>query len=247
VSGRKLFVGVRVAVPVANALAGCAETLARRARDAGLDIRWVAPINYHLTLKYLGWTREETVPAVRAAVAAAVGGTPRLSFKTSRLGAFKSLEKASVLWAGASDDGALVKLAAAIDRATAALGFPAETRPLHPHITMGRIREPKAIKDVILPLAEQMFGDTKIESVTLFETEQITKENNRLGTKIVYQEVARIAFDPAENARLGASERQREPVQLGASTNPPSTSSLIDPFASDTDDGWPRGQGPMDS
>ena len=32
--GKRLFVGVRVSVGVANALAACVETLARRARDA---------------------------------------------------------------------------------------------------------------------------------------------------------------------------------------------------------------------
>ncbi|MBX3161096.1 MAG: RNA 2',3'-cyclic phosphodiesterase [Deltaproteobacteria bacterium] len=234
---------MRVAVPVANALAGCAETLARRARDAGLDVRWVAPVNYHLTLKYLGWTREETVGAVRAAVAAAVAGTPRLGFKTSRLGAFKTLEKASILWAGVSDDGgALARLAAAVDRAACGLGFRAEPNGFHPHVTLGRIRDPKAVREVILPLAEQMFGDTRIDALTLFETEQNNKENSKLGTKIVYREVCRIGFDPAENASISAPERQREPVQLGASTN-----SLADLSSSDTDDGWPRGQGPTDS
>jgi hypothetical protein len=36
--GKRLFIGVRISVATANALAGCAETLARRARDAGFDL-----------------------------------------------------------------------------------------------------------------------------------------------------------------------------------------------------------------
>ena len=37
--GKRLFFGVRVSVATANALAQCAEQLARRANDAKLDIR----------------------------------------------------------------------------------------------------------------------------------------------------------------------------------------------------------------
>ena len=56
-AGKRLFVGVRVSVQTANALAQCAEQLARRAKDAHIDVQWVPPINYHLTLKFLGWVQ----------------------------------------------------------------------------------------------------------------------------------------------------------------------------------------------
>src|SRR4051812_35364870 len=61
---QSLFVGVRVSGATANALAGAAETLARRGRDAGIEFRWVAPASYHITLKYLGWTRTDAIGAV---------------------------------------------------------------------------------------------------------------------------------------------------------------------------------------
>src|SRR5262249_25494128 len=90
--GKRLFIGVRVSVSVANALAGCAETLARRSRDAGVDLRWVAPVNYHVTLAFLGWTGLETIDRVCDALAAAVAGENRMTFRTARLGAFPALD-----------------------------------------------------------------------------------------------------------------------------------------------------------
>mgnify|MGYP006150546633 CR=1 FL=1 len=39
VPGKRLFVGVRVSVQTANALAQAAETLQRRTRDAGIDVQ----------------------------------------------------------------------------------------------------------------------------------------------------------------------------------------------------------------
>jgi len=86
--GARLFVGVRVSVNTANALGGAAETLERRARDAGVDIHWVAPVNYHVTLKFLGWTRVETLGTLRDRLAGVVAGMQRFSFRTARLGGF---------------------------------------------------------------------------------------------------------------------------------------------------------------
>jgi len=84
--GKRLFAGIRVSVATANALAGAAETLARRARDSGVDIRWVAPVSYHLTLKFLGWTREAAIGAIVDGLEAAAETTPRFTIRCTRLG-----------------------------------------------------------------------------------------------------------------------------------------------------------------
>jgi 2'-5' RNA ligase len=218
--GKRLFVGIRVSVPTSNALAACAETLARRAKDARLDLKWVAPTNYHVTLKFLGWTRDDTIGAVRDALAGALAGVQPFRFRTARLGAFPSLDKASVLWAGTEDGTALVAVAARIETALVALGFPADSRPFHPHVTVARLRETRPIKEVVLPMSEQMFSDTRVEGVILFESE--TKSSSS-----VYREVCRIGFKPASITPDGAEKRQTPAVELG----------------DETDDGWPRGHG----
>lgn len=212
-SGKRLFVGARVSVATANALAACAEMLQRRARDAGLDLKWVAPVNYHVTLKFLGWARDEAVDAVRDAVVRACAGGAALKFRTARLGAFGSLERATVVWAGIEDGGALGELAKRLDAATASLGFAPESKPFHPHVTLARLREPKPVRELVLPLAEQVFAETRLDGVTLFESE--TKPSGP-----VYSEVARVAFSAGVPAVAPPG-----PVEV----------------ADDTDDGWPRG------
>ena len=210
--GKRLFVGVRVSVQTANALAAAAETLQRRAKDAGVTIKWVAPANYHVTLKFLGWTRDDAIGAVRDALDEAIAGIAALKFRCARLGAFPSLEKASVLWAGV--DHTLDELAARVDRALAGIGYASEARPFHAHVTLGRLRETRSIRELVLPLSEQMFSDTRIDGVTLFESE--TKPSGS-----VYRDLHRIAFKTASNAE----KRHTGAVELG----------------DDTDDGWPRG------
>lgn len=229
--GKRLFIGVRISVAASNALAGCAETLARRARDAGVDLRWVAPVNYHVTLAFLGWTGVETIGRVCDALAEAVAGEGRMTFRTARLGAFPALDHASVLWAGIEDGAALTRLARSIGAAMAGLGFPEEARPFHPHVTIARLRTPRAIREIVLPMAEQMFGDTRIEAVTLFES-----ETKSIGS--VYREVQKIALDRAVRTASEPSKRQTDALERGIPDREPDDSL--------TDDGWPRGQGPTE-
>ncbi|HEU0032445.1 MAG TPA: RNA 2',3'-cyclic phosphodiesterase [Kofleriaceae bacterium] len=238
---KRLFVGIRVSVATANALAGAAETLARRARDAKLDIKWVAPVNYHVTMKFLGSTRVEAITAIRDALDEAATGISRMTLRCARLGAFGSLDKARVLWAGIEDSsGQLDKLAKQIEAACARLGH-ADPRPFHAHVTLGRLRETRPVREVVLPLAEQMFGDTKVDSMTLFESE--TKP-----TGSVYRELQRIAFKTAENTASGRAERQTGALHLGArSESRVGDAESVEGASSadlDTDDGWPRGHSP---
>lgn len=230
---KRLFVGARVAIATANNLSQAVETIARRARDAGADVRWVSPANYHVTLKFLGWTRSDAVDAIRDKLVEACRGTKAFTLKTSRVGAFPSLEKANVVWAGVESD-ALAELATKVETAMDGLGFQKEKRSFHPHVTLGRLRETRPLKEAVLPVSEQMFGDTRIDSITLFESE--TKS-----TGSVYRELARIGFETASISSLDTAERQTRALSLGAPTASSDSRGNRD---EDTDDGWPRGQGP---
>ena len=65
-------------------------------------------------------------------------GRPRLTFRTARLGAFPSLEKASVLWAGVEDPPALARSrAASRPRCSRRSATRPSARPFHPHVTLG--------------------------------------------------------------------------------------------------------------
>ena len=117
----------------------------------------------------------------------------------------------------------------------AGLGFPQEARPFHPHVTIARLRTPRAIREIVLPMAEQMFGDTRIDAVTLFESE--TKSTG-LVTGSVYREVQKIALERAGRTPSEPSKRQTGALERGIPDREPDDSL--------TDDGWPRGQGPTE-
>lgn len=217
--GQRLFVGVPVAPAVASELAATCASLARRASAQNVPLRWLPPASYHVTLRFLGWTRGETAPAVAEAVRRAVAGVAPMRFRVERLGAFKSTARATVVWAGVADGaGGLAALAAALEREVVPLGFAPETRAFHPHVTIARLREPANVESVLLPFAEQVFSETRFDSVTLFES--VTK-----ATGSEYRPVLRAPL-------LGANsplQRQTGPVQ----TAPLDASS-------GSDDGWDK-------
>ena len=215
--GKRLFLGLRVSVATANGLAQCAEQLARRAREANLEVKWVAPASYHVTLKFLGWTRVDLIEALDDRIAAAIAGIGPFKFKTARLGAFPSLDKSTVVWAGIEDPGAIGELAKRIEAAAVELGFPAEPRPFHAHVTLGRVRETRLLREVVLPMSEQMFSASTADSVILFESE--TKSSGS-----VYKEISKIALKTTLEAPLDTEKRQTGALELG----------------DETDDGWPR-------
>lgn len=167
----RLFVGVRVSLATVNALADAARDLRARAGESGLRVKWVAPATYHVTLKFIGWTRPAAVDAIHDSVGSALAGTIGFEFATRGVGAFPSPRKARVVWAGVDDpNGHLTALAEAVDATLASLGYAKEKRPFHPHVTLGRLKVPGDISALLEPLAEQSFSETVAESVVLFES-----------------------------------------------------------------------------
>lgn len=102
---------------------------------------WTRPDNVHLTIKFLG---EIPVPDVdRLSNAAARATKPLSPFKLAveQTGAFPSYSRPRVLWLGITDtDKQLGRLQMQLEDECAIEGFPKETRPFHPHLTLARIR-----------------------------------------------------------------------------------------------------------
>lgn len=170
--GVRLFVGVPLSIQTTESVARAAHAMKAAADVAGLRGRWVPPVNYHVTLKFLGWCRPEAVAAIRGAIDGAVGGGA-FELSLQGAGAFPREDKGRVLWVGAGSeaDKRLAALADAVDRAVEGLGFDRETRPFHPHVTVGRLRELADVRPVVLAGAEQKHSPSAVNTVVLYESQ----------------------------------------------------------------------------
>ncbi len=148
----RIFVALELSRPLKAGILDLIEEMRRR----GLKASWSRDATLHLTLKFLGDVEEDVVQDVIEAVGAAAREVPPFSFASRSLGAFPSPRRARVVWVGAEPIQELWDIAAAVERELKPLGFPRERRRFSPHITIGRIRDPRGggdIEDVLDGLA----------------------------------------------------------------------------------------------
>jgi len=144
----RTFVAIELDEEIRKALAGTQrqvqEQLMKQLRHTASDVRvqWVRPDSIHLTLKFLGDIDEARVEDIRAALLSAVRTQSRLAVEVGGLGVFPDLRLPRVLWVGLSGQvDALMRVAAEVEAALTGVGFPPESRPLSPHLTLARIKE----------------------------------------------------------------------------------------------------------
>ena len=139
------------------------------------DVKWVAPENLHVTLKFLGSVPEDVLPRVFAAVEEAVGGRPAFELSVVGLGAFPNPAKARVVWVGIQEGrDELIELARNVDWKLARLGFAREEKEFKAHITIGRARMGKFVKGLagaIESAGARDLGRQQVVSVTVMQSD----------------------------------------------------------------------------
>src|SRR5262249_54292443 len=106
-----------------RAVAGLEEA-ARKEGPPDLRLAGGPAANLHVTLKFLGWTREEALEAIRDRVAKEVSGYGPFEVRAKGLGAFPTPTSPRVVWIGLDDSsGLLGKLAAGCEQWMSDLGF----------------------------------------------------------------------------------------------------------------------------
>jgi 2'-5' RNA ligase len=93
----------------------------------------------HLTLRFLGPTPDDRIEAALVAVRSAAALAWPFDVTIGGAGTFPNETRPRALWLGLRAGGAeLADLAATVDRALVAGGWPAETRPFRAHLTLAR-------------------------------------------------------------------------------------------------------------
>ncbi len=145
----RAFLAVELDEPLRSRLTQVQHEL-KQALDRDLDavrLTWVQPSSLHLTVKFLGDTDESVIDPLRAAVGALGSQHLPIHIPLERLGVFPRPQQPRVLWIGpslaweASEDASrLASLHRAVESCCETFGFPAEARPLSPHLTLARIK-----------------------------------------------------------------------------------------------------------
>ena len=133
--------------------------------------RWTSLDNQHVTLKFLGSTPEDRLPAVKDACRVVAASHAPASMSLTDVGAFPSRNRVRVLWVGLTDEESLLtKIAADLDRAFEPLGYPTESRAFTPHLTLCRFRIPVPLKGGLPEIDTSQLEPFEIGSIELFRS-----------------------------------------------------------------------------
>jgi len=104
-------------------------------------IKWVDPQNFHLTLKFLGDVESHYLNSLRIILRTLGENSPTMDLEIDTPGYFGSARQPRILWYGLTANDALLNMQKKMDTELEQLGFKAEEKPFHAHITLGRVKQ----------------------------------------------------------------------------------------------------------
>jgi 2'-5' RNA ligase len=131
------------------------ENLQNKLKACRADVKWVAPANIHLTLKFLGEITEIQIDAIDKIIHELAKSKLSYPVNITTLGAFPRIESPQVIWAGVGQgDNETKILANELETRLEILGFTKESREFSTHITLGRVKSKLNINKLTLSLNE---------------------------------------------------------------------------------------------
>jgi len=168
-----------VALPLDKKVKETLTKVQEELKQTGADVKWVKVDHIHLTLKFLGHISPSQVDLARVGVEEAVRDFSPFKFMLTEICAFPRIGNPRILWIGIKEDNPRVlDLQRKIERNLVEKNFPAEERPFHPHLTLGRVKSKKNIGELV----------SKLKSIELPET-----ESTRTDEVILFQSILKPA------------------------------------------------------
>jgi RNA 2',3'-cyclic 3'-phosphodiesterase len=169
----RLFIALPLDEPARRAVEAIVETV-RAGEPEGRGVRWVRLEGLHLTLRFLGPTPEDRVPALVSAIGVAAATAGPFSVRIAGSGSFPPTGRPRTLWLGI-EDGADVasRLATAVDDSLATVGWERPSRPFRAHLTLARADGVRAGPATVRALARAVEGveiPASVDRLTLFES-----------------------------------------------------------------------------
>jgi 2'-5' RNA ligase len=184
----RLFVALDVGDEARRAVSLAIEPWRRELPSA----RWSPPQNWHVTVKFLGWTSPRLVPWVGDRLREAAADLRSFRTSLTELGAFPVPARARVMWVGLDDrSGRMAEVAHALDAALAS-EFAPETRAFRPHLTVARSDPPMRLPDG--------FAASALEPVAIEVDEMVLFRSHLQRPAPRYEAVATYRFGGGEAA-----------------------------------------------
>lgn len=191
----RLFLAIEVPDIVKSQIASFIQKIQRNFPD--LDAKWVVPQNLHVTLAFLGETREDCLPSVKNAAAQAANKRQTLSLELEGLGVFPNPSFIRIVWIGMRRGGDEVKTLCRDLRQnllTAHINFDQE-QDFHPHLTLARVQRPPRRREEF-----QKFLQTENPNFGSWKSKELSLVKSRLAKPYpIYTTLLKFPFVSDEN------------------------------------------------
>ncbi|MBN1466563.1 RNA 2',3'-cyclic phosphodiesterase [candidate division KSB1 bacterium] len=152
-------------------------------------VRWVAPENIHLTLKFLGDVAPDKIDAITSSLRTACADIVPFTLSLTGTGAFPNFHRPRVFWVGVEEEGGM--LLRLYHRVEEELGrqFAEQERPFSPHLTLGRSKFDHGLQEVSAALQQE-----KCPPLNFVARELIAMQSELLPQGALYTPLAIVPF-----------------------------------------------------
>ena len=142
----RIFIALGIPASIQEELAELQNVL----RSVNTRITWTFPANIHLTLRFLGEITDRSLDEVIESSRRTAERVRPFSLALEGVGVFPNQRQPRVLWAGLKGEIASVtELARLLNEVLAARGFVPESKPLRPHLTLGRLKSHERVEELL--------------------------------------------------------------------------------------------------
>lgn len=163
------FIAIKIPEEIQSALARSTASLQKKLPKP--LVRWVAPQNVHLTLKFLGDVSSANIDILAESLKVEAGNHEIFSMAAGGLGAFPNAHRARVIWIGLEGSTSLKTLMRGVETVAERLGYLVEERPFSPHLTIGRVGQ--NISTLDLQRISTALGEMNVGSLGLVRVDAI--------------------------------------------------------------------------
>lgn len=168
----RAFIALDIPVGIQQRIAQETAPLARAAEGT---VRWVAPENIHLTIKFLGDVSPNQLELLTHTLSTEAAALPAFNMEIGGLGCFPNPRRPRVIWVGIQAPASLQHLVHSVEHATGKIGYPPEEKTFSPHLTIGRVKPHAENIPALRTLLEKMnvpsLGTASVSALHLFRSE----------------------------------------------------------------------------
>jgi len=143
--------------------------------QAVAGVKWVSPALIHMTVVFLGDVFAGQIEGITNLLDTEADITPPFAIEVAGLGSFGTGHTPRVIWVGVKKGAEeMASLQGGIDLGLRSLHLSLESRPFHPHFTLGRVktpREARGLAGILNRSVANIYGVVTVDRILLMRSE----------------------------------------------------------------------------